>query len=316
MKNQQNLGLSTHYSEALGLVEPWKVTGVTLATDAKTLDIEVLFDARHAPCPECSLPCPIHNLRERRSWRHLDMMQFTTTIHAQTPRTDCVTHGVKTILIPWADAHSRFTLLFEHFAIEVLQATASITQAQSLLRLSWDAVQRIKERAVLRGLARRTEETIRYVGIDEKSFLKGHQYASLMTDLDRGRVLDVVQDRTKESTDLLIKTALSDEQRSTVKAAAMDMWPPFMRAWREASHAPLVHDKFHISSYLGEAVNAVRKSEHRMLMKEGDVLLKGAKYLFLKNELEGDEKKRFRALMKDELKVGRAWTLKEAFRHF
>ena len=316
MHNQFNPGLSAHYSQALGLTEPWKVTAVTLDTEAKTLDIEVLFDARQALCPECAVSCSIHSLRERRSWRHLDMMQFTTTIHTQTPRSDCAEHGVKTILVPWADAHSRFTLLFERFAIEVLLAATSVTQAQSLLHLSWDAVQRIKERAVERGLSRRKEETITYVGIDEKSFLKGHQYASLMTDLDRGRVLDVVKDRTKESADLLIKTALSDEQRSGVKAVAMDMWKPFMNAWSDASSAPIVHDKFHIASYLGEAVNSVRKSEHRALMKEGDTLLKGAKYLFLKNELEGDEKKRFRALMKDELKVGRAWTIKETFRHF
>jgi transposase len=316
MQHPLDPALSAHYSQALGLTDPWKVTTVTLDTEAKTLDIEVLFDARQAPCPECGASCSIHNLRERRSWRHLDMMQFTTTIHAQTPRSDCATHGVKTIRVPWADAHSRFTLLFEHFAIEVLLATASVTQAQSLLHLSWDAVQRIKERAVLRGLTRRKEEAITYIGIDEKSFLRGHKYASLMTDLDQGRVLDVVQDRTRESADLLIKTALSDNQRTNVKAVAMDMWSPFMSAWRAASTAPIVHDKFHISSYLGEAVNAVRKSEHRTLMKKGDTLLKGAKYLFLKNELEGDEKTRFRALMKDELKVGRAWTLKEAFRHF
>ena len=316
MQNQTKPGLSAHYSQALGLIEPWKVTSVSLDTAARTLDIEVLFDARQAACLECAAMCNIHDLRERRSWRHLDMMQFTTTIHAQAPRINCTEHGVKTITVPWADAHSRFTLLFEYFAIEVLQATASITQAKTLLRLSWDAVQRIKERAVERGLSRRKEESIVYVGIDEKSFLKGHKYASLMTDLDYGRVLDVVLDRTRESADLLIKTALSDDQRGAVRAAAMDMWPPFMSAWRAASDAPLVHDKFHISSYLGEAVNAVRKSENRALMKDGDELLKGSKYLFLKNELEGDERRRFRELMKEELKVGRAWTLKEAFRHF
>jgi transposase len=316
MNTPSNVALGDHYRQALGLSDPWKVSAVTLDTSARTLAIAVAYDDRKAPCPECEASCSIHNLRERRSWRHLDMMQFTTTIHAQVPRTTCPTHGVKTIHIPWADAHSRCTLLFEAFAIEVLQATASVAQAQSLLRLSWDTVQRIKERAVQRGLARRKEETIRYVGIDEKSFLTGHQYASLMTDLERGRVLDVVQDRTKESAALLINTAISERQRGMVEAVAMDMWQPFMDAWGAASAAPIVHDKFHIAKYLGEAVDAVRRNEHRALMGGGNDLLKGARYLFLKNELEGDEKTRFRALMSKELKVGRAWALKEAFRHF
>lgn len=318
MNNPFSPALSAHYSQALGLTDPWKVTAVSLDTKSKTLDIDVLYDGRQAPCPECATACTIHNLRERRSWRHLDMMQFTTTIHAQTPRTDCPLHGVKTIRVPWADAHSRFTLLFEAFAINVLQATASVKQAQSLLHLSWDAVQRIKERGVERGLARRDKDkTIRHLGTDEKNFLKGHNYATLATDLDEGSVLDVVKDRTLEAARELLNKAVPDHKRAEVKAGAMDMWEPFATAFRELfPNADIVHDKFHVSKYLGEAVDIVRRKEHRAFLKDGNDLLTGAKYLFLKNDLEDDEKKRFDALMHDELKVGRAWTLKEMFRHF
>ena len=317
MNTPQSAALAAHYSQALGLTEPWNVSSVNLDVAARKLDIEILYDDRHAPCPECGASCAIHNLRDSRSWRHLDMMQFTTTIRAEIPRTSCTTHGVKSLPVPWADAHSRFTLLFEHFAIEVIQATASISQAQSLLRLAWDAIQRIKERAVERGLARRTTEDIVHVGIDEKSFLKGHHYASLATDLTLGRVLDVVEHRTIEAATELLKKAIPEALRTHVLAGAMDMWEPFMKSFHAVfPGAAIVHDKYHISSYLGKAVDMVRRKEHRAFMKDGNELLVGAKYLFLKNELDGDEKKRFRALMKDELKVGRAWSLKEAFRHF
>lgn len=320
MNNPSHPALGDHYAQALGLTKPWKVTAVTLDTAAKTVEIELVFDARQAECPECSAPCGIYSLRERRSWRHLDMMQFTTTIHAQTPRTACVKHGVKTIVVPWADAHSRFTLLFERFAIEVLQATASVTQAQSLLRLSWDAVQRIKERGVERGLERRNaNEPIRNIGIDEKSFLKGHHYASLATDLDRGRVLDVVEHRTREAATVVLGKAVPESGRGLVEAGAMDMWEPFMQSWGVLfPDAPIVHDKFHIVGYLGKAVDAVRKSEHRALKKDGNDILTSAKYLFLKNTENhtDDERARFQSLMQEELQVGRAWTLKEAFRHF
>ncbi|MEK7069070.1 MAG: ISL3 family transposase [Patescibacteria group bacterium] len=311
--------LAAHYSLALGLTEPWKVSGITLDIQAKTLDIEVLFDDRRAACPDCSLACPLYDLRERRSWRHLDMMQFTTIIHAQTPRTTCPTHGTKTIDVPWADAHSRFTLLFEHFAIEVIQATVSISQAQSLLHLAWDAIQHIKERAVERGLTRRTTENIVHVGIDEKSFLKGHRYVSLATDLDRGRVLEVVEHRTIEAAAELLKKAIPEAQRKHVLAGAMDMWESFMKSFGTVfPDATIVHDRYHISSYLGKAVDMVRRKEHRAFMKDGNELLVGAKYLFLKNTEQHtkDERARFRVLMQGELKVGRAWTLKETFRHF
>src|SRR3989338_4919927 len=320
MNTPQSAALAAHYSLALGLTESWKVTGVNLDIEGKKLDIDVLFDERRAMCPECNVPCPIHNLRDRRSWRHLDMMQFTTAIHAEIPRATCATHGVKSISVPWADAHSRFTLLFEHFAIEVLQATSSISQARSLLHLAWDAVQRIKERAVERGLARRNkDDVVLHVGIDEKSFLKGHHYASLATDLERGRVLDVVEHRTIEAATELLKKAISEALRPQVAAGAMDMWEPFMKSFHIVfPHASLVHDKFHISSYLGKAVDMVRRKEHRALLKDGNELLIGAKYLFLKNteNQTKEERARFRSLMLGELKVWKAWSLKEAFRYF
>lgn len=318
MKNHNHLpSLGDHYSQLLGLVSPWAIADIDLNVEKATLDIHVAEkDAATFPCPECAAACTRYDHAPVRRWRHLDTMQFTTEIVARLPRITCKAHGVKTVAVPWADANTRWTLLFEAFVVEVMLGTSNITRAMALLKIGWDSAQAIRERAVERGMVRRKEESIKYVGIDEKSFLKGHRYASLMTDLEEGRVLDVVQDRTKESADLLIKTALSESQREGVEAATMDMWQPFMAAWQEASDAPIVHDKFHISQYLGEAVDLVRRYEHRTLMKDGDEILKGARYLFLKNELEGDEKRRFRALMKDELKVGRAWALKEAFRHF
>lgn len=318
MKHHTHLpSLEEHYALLLGLVAPWTIRNVVLDVERATLDLHVVErDDASFPCPECAAPSPLHDHAPERRWRHLDTMQFTTEIVARLPRISCREHGVRTVAVPWADAHARWTLLFEAFAIEVLLGTSNITRAMALLRIGWEQLQTIRERAVGRGLARREEEVIAHVGIDEKSFLKGHRYASLMTDLERGRVLDVVEERTKESAKRLIETALSEAQRPLVKAAAMDMWVPFMTAWSEASRAPIVHDRFHVSKYLGEAVDAVRRQDHRALRGEGSDLLAGAKYLFLKNRLEGDEKKRFRSLMREDLKVGRAWAIKEDFRHF
>jgi transposase len=97
-------------------------------------------------------------------------------------------------LLPWAGKHSRFTLLFEAFAIEVLKASASVKAAAALLDIDWQTAHAIMQRAVERGLQRRTTEGVKHVGIDEKSFGHGHDYVSLMTDLDASRVLEVVED--------------------------------------------------------------------------------------------------------------------------
>jgi len=320
MTHQTLPTLEAHYALALGLVPPWTISNVALDTKGKTLDIGVEYGSTKGVCPTCGTECAIHDVREERTWRHLDMMQFQTTIHTHVPRTTCPTHGIRSLHVPWAEPFSRFTLLFEAFAIEVLQQAAHVSGAKRILKLSWDQVHLIQKHAVNRGLARRKDEDITHVGLDEKDFLKGHRYASIATDIDRGRVLEVVKDRTTEATTTLLNRAIPEERRGLVSAGAMDMWQPFMHAWTGVfgPDTPIVHDKFHVAKYLGTAVDKVRRGEHRTLLKEGASVLTKTKYLWLKNPdtWEMDEKTQFKELMRDELKVGRAWALKEAFRKF
>ena len=134
-----------------------------------------------------------------RRWRHLDTMQFETIVEASAPRSKCPNCGAKTISVPWAAKHSRFTLMFEAFAIRVLQAASNVKRAAEFLGLSWDTTHSLMERAVKRGLQRRQEQPIEYVGIDEKNFGSGQDYVSLMVDIDRSRVLEVAKDRTTET---------------------------------------------------------------------------------------------------------------------
>jgi len=96
------------------------------------------------------------------------------------------------VRVPWAEPESRFTMHFEAFTVAVMMAWRSLTQAADLPRLHWDRVQRLIDRAVARGLAQRSTEGVRRVGLDEKSFERGQRYVSLMTDLDGRRVLEVV----------------------------------------------------------------------------------------------------------------------------
>lgn len=285
----------------------------------KLVEIDVLWPTdERVECPECGRSCAIKDHREERRWRHLDTMQFQTIIKSRVPRSECPEHGVKTIHVPWAGPNSRFTLLFERFAIDVMKAAKSIKEAAKLLGLSWDQVHHIQARAVERGLSRRKLDEMKNVGIDEKSFLKGHKYASLMVDIDGERVLDVVEGRTLEAANALWQK-LPTEVRASLDAVAMDMWDAFITSTKaNAPQADIVHDKFHISKYLNEAVDKVRRKEHKEFMSEGNETLKGAKYLFLKNpeNMSDNERERFKALRMDNLKAGRAWSIKEQFSEF
>ncbi|WP_430450685.1 ISL3 family transposase [Rhodopirellula europaea] len=310
--------LNLHYRLLLGLTDDWKVVDVDLDLTANQVIIDLEYSGGKLCCPECSESCSRNDTAPKRTWRHLDTMQFTTEIRAAVPRSKCLTCGVKTIAVPRAGKHSRFTLMFEAFGIRVLQAAANVSRAATLLRLSWDSVHKLIERAVQRGLDRRSLDSVNHVGMDEKSLGKGHDYVSVMTDLDHRRVLDVSKDRTIAAADELWQT-LNENQREEVESVSMDMWQAFMTsAEKNAPNAEIVHDKFHVSKYLGDAVDKVRRQEHRELKAEGDERLTGLRQMLLYNEenLNEDQQIDLQILQKSDLRTGRAWALKENFRHF
>jgi transposase len=220
--------------------------------------------------------------------------------------------------VPWAGKHSRFTLLFEAMAIKVIQACGNVKAAAGLLGLDWDSAHRIMERAVERGLERRKLKSVCYMGIDEKSFGRGQSYISLLTDLSGSRVLEVVEGRTEEAANQLWET-IPDEQKVEVRAVAMDMWQAYINSVEtNVEQAEIVHDRFHISKHLNEAVDKVRRHEHKSLKQASDDRLKGSKQLWLFNpeNLSDDRWIEFEALKNQELKTSRAWAIKEQFRWF
>jgi transposase len=311
------------YQTLLGLTPPWEVRAVNItptSVDRPRGEIAVEVGWRvDAPlvCPGCGQPGPRYDSRPRR-WRHLNTMQWKTFITAEVPRVNCPKCGVKQVRVAWAEDGSRFTELFEAFAIQVLKAVRSKVQAQWLTALSWDQVDRIMERAVARGLDRRCLENLAYAGLDEKSFGKGHDYVSVLHDVAGRRVLDVAPERTRAAADRLWAT-VPEAQRQGLKAVAMDMWQPYIEATREAApKAVIVHDKFHCAQELNQAVDLVRRREHRALQAQGRETLTKTKYLWLKNPKNWSERQRahFAELQVDALKVGRAWAIKEAFTEF
>ena len=310
--------LNTHYRLLLGLDTAWDVQDVNLDLEANRVEIRLEHCGGQLCCPECQASCPKADTAPPRCWRHLDTMQFETVIEAAIPRSKCSQCGVKTVAVPWAGKHSRFTLMFEAFAIQVLQSASNVSKAAQLLKISWDTTHAIMGRAVERGLQRRTEDPIPYVGIDEKSFGRGQDYISLMVDIDRSRVVEVAKDRSAESCDRLWES-LTESQKDGVLAVATDFWQASGNSIREqVPQAEIVHDHFHISQYLGEAVDLVRRREQRELKKLGDDSLTGTRQLWLYNldNLDEEQNERIDAARQAAMKTARAWGIKELFRDF
>ncbi|NDA64515.1 MAG: ISL3 family transposase [Chitinophagia bacterium] len=304
------------YQYLLGLESPWTVKSVALDIQQQKVDVRAEHPQNSSwPCPKCGCQLPVYDHSPERTWRHLDSCQFKTYLHASIPRVNCQEHGVTQVDVPWAKPHSRFTLLFERLAIDVLKQ-CTIKGATSILRISWDEAYGIMGRAVERGLKKKKTEKISYLGIDEKALATGHKYMTLVYNLNRGIVEYVTEDRKQESLKKYYEQ-LDENQLGHIQAVAMDMWEPFIKVTEHyIGSKKIVIDRFHVMKHLNQAVDIVRKQENRELEKKGDNTLKGSKYLWLysKENIPLAKLENFEELIRKELRVGKAWSMKETFR--
>jgi transposase len=306
------------YEYLLGLKSPWSVGRVNLDVKEQRVDVWAAHpDGAVWSCPTCSRDLTVYDHAEERVWRHLDSCQFKTFLHARIPRVHCPDHGVLQVTVPWAEPKSRFTILFERLAIDVL-SQCDVSGATRILRISWDEAWGLMERAVKRGQSRKESKIVRLVGVDEKAAAKGHRYLTIICDIEAGTVEHVVEDRKQKSLEEYYK-GLNQEQLEGIEAVAMDMWEPYIQATMAQvpeADKKIVFDRFHVMGHVSKAVDTVRKQEHRALLEEGDDTLKGSKYLWLysKENLPEQRRDEFDVLMRQELKVGRAWAIKEALR--
>jgi len=304
------------YQQILGLSSPWAVADVQLDLEAQEIRVRVEHPrGAKFRCCECESECPIHDHADERRWRHLDSCQFKTVLIATPPRVKCPTHGVKNAVLPWAEKGSRFTMLFERFAINVLLACQTVKGAQGILRTSWDETWHILKKAVARGKARKTDNVMPRIGIDEKAFRKGQSYITMIYDLDNSTVEAISDGNNTESGNQCF-SQLSQGQLDGVQAIAMDMSAALVKSAKAnipLAENKIVHDRFHVMKLATEAVDKVRRGEHRKLSAEGDDRLSRSRYLWLTGQenLTDAQRERFEAIYSQELETGKAWAYKE-----
>jgi len=157
------------YRTALGIVEPWKIENVKFDPKGLTTGevvVTVAFDKE----AEIERDEHIHGYVDR-EWRHLDTCQYQTIVRCKVPRLKYQDGSTKEIQVPWAEKFSRVTTLMEAHCVFVLQTSKNTTAAGQHLKMSRGSLDRIMKRAVDRGLERRPEEAIPYIGMDEKAIM-------------------------------------------------------------------------------------------------------------------------------------------------
>jgi len=270
---------------------------------------------RRLPCSRCGHKAAVRDRLPPRKWRHVPMWGIPVEIIYRPCRVACPQCGIKVESIPWAQGKSPLSQPF----IVTLATWSRLLAWDVVARLfgvCWSTVRSAVKSAVEYGLSNREMDEVLYIGIDEISRRRGHIYHTQVYDLSKKRLLWSAEGRDANTLRRFFQE-LGADRCSRIRAVCCDMWAAYIKVIEEMlPNAVMVFDKFHLVRHLLKAVNDVRKAEAKILKKSNPDLLKGTRYLWLKNPENLTDKQRARLsyLEKLNLKINRAYLLKELFK--
>jgi transposase len=167
-------------------------------------------------------------------------------------------------MVPWAAAGSGFTHAFEEVVAYLAQRTDKTT-VSTMMAIAWKTVGRIIERVVGRLGPKDRLTGLKRFGIDELSYRRHHEYVTVVTDHDSGRVVWVSPGKDA-ATVLRFFAELGPERTAQIETITMDMSNAFKSAVSEAApHAQVVFDRFHVQRLAHDALDKVRRDQVRDL---------------------------------------------------
>ena len=298
-------------------MQGFRVKSVT--GDTSDLVAEVVADRRYAPrCGECGKPANYRDTRLARYFGHVPLWGIRVRLRYRPRRVSCRNcGGVRVERLPWAAGKQRFTR-----ELMVTLATWSRAlpwqQVAKLFGCAWGTVAAAVEEAVAYGLSHRDLGELTHVGIDEISRKRGHVYVTNVYDLITKRLIWSGEGRSEDTLNACFDF-LGPERVTKLQGICCAMWQRYINVIKvRAPQAVLVFDKFHIVRHLMDAVDQVRRDEIREKGAAHKQLLARTRYVWLKNpwNLTGTQAARLSELERLNLKINRAYLLKEAFREF
>ena len=298
-------------------LQGYKVEAVTGNTSG--LIAQLAADRRYAPrCSRCGQPARYRDTRAVREFRHVPLWGIPVVLRYRPRRVICRRcPGVSIEQIPWASGKHRFTRELM-VTLATWARTLPWTQVAKLFDCAWGTVSAAVKEAVAYGLANRDLGELTHIGIDEISRKRGHVYVTNVYDLITKRLIWSGEGRSEDTLRTFFDF-LGPERIANLRGICCDMWQPYIDVIKgRAPQAVLVFDKFHIVRHLMDAVDQIRRDEIREKGAEFKQLVARTRYVWLKNpwNLTDKQAARLSQLESLNLKINRAYLLKEAFREF
>ena len=305
---------------------PWSVQSFELNTAKHRIDFEVRCGAKTMSCPQCGAAGQGLHDRARREWRHLDFFQFEAWLHAEVPRVACKACGKTTqVPVPWAREGSGFTLLFEALGLALAQGLP-VRQAAQMMRVRDKQLWRRIDHYVTEARRKQDMSKVRFIGIDETKLKVGHEYITVVHDLEAKRLLFATPGRDHTTVgEFAVDLSAHGGKPTAIADACMDMSAAFRKGVTAyLPNARISYDRFHVVKLAGEAMDEVRSAEwkdeaQRVRDELGELSAKERRSIVwgLRRNPASWNQAQLTAmhwLQRANLKTARAWRLKMALR--
>jgi transposase len=275
----------------LGLDERWEVRAVEFDQQSDRFYMVVVETPQlwereicpHDTCKSTDITC--HDHTQTRCWRHMDVFGKRSEILCNVPRGKCPScQRVYRIKVPWEGKGKHFTTAFEGFALALMREMP-VSKASKIIGETDQRMWRMLFTHVDAAYSQLDMSDVIWIGADELSARKGHDYLTVFADLQAKRVVFAT-----EGKDATTFQRFADELHAhnghpkAITQAAIDMSPAYQKGIRDnLGNAKIVFDKFHTVALINDAVDKVRRTEAQQGDKVFKKQLKASRWLFRKN---------------------------------
>jgi transposase len=289
----------------------------TTYTNGKVI-ISVQKNPHKTICSCCQSSSFIRKGKVKRMFKAVPIGKKPVLLEVVIQRILCLGCGsLKQEKITFADSRKTYTHAFERYVLE-LSKLMTIQDVALHLGISWDTVKGIQKQYLLKNFGKPKLKHLTYLAIDEISIGKHHRYLTVVLDLVTGAVVFVGEGKKAESLSPFWKKLKSS--RAKIKAVAIDMSPAYIEALRtHLPQATVVFDHFHVIKYYNDKLSELRRNLYREITDSLEKnILKGTRWLLLKNPENLDETKNEHDRLKKALQINQplatAYYLKEDLR--
>lgn len=291
-----------------------KLVEQKVSDDLSIIFIKMVPDKRYIPiCSECETKTPSVHSYETRLVRDMNMFNTKVYIEYTYRKIRCnKCSGIKVERLGLVDPYMRITRRFTQYIVDLCKYM-TVEDVANLLEIDRKLVKKLHKEYLQSEFGKDVYSGLRIIAVDEISLKKGHKYLTIVIDYETGRIVHVGRGRKYKTLKGFFKK-IPKRDRKRIEAVCMDMWDPYIKAITKwCPNASIVFDLFHVVQAFGRVINKVRNMEYKNAFGRNKDIIKGTKYILLKNRknLKRKESRRLKELLEINKNLSTVYILRD-----